>query len=120
LSPHTDHIVIYKAVSKHEIICNHYDHVPSCHISTATATTSVEMPDNKVITMNEVPENKAVGLRGASSIIAKFQEYVKETSGEESTCRDALERHVPKDSQCCSGSCLLAFIPLHTHPCLIL
>lgn len=63
-----------------------------------------EVPENNAIVANEVPENKGVGLRGASPIIVEFQDYVEETSGEESTCRGSVTSCM-RDSQCCSGNC---------------
>jgi len=55
---------------------------------------------------SNLPENKNTGLRGASPIIAEFQDYAKETSGEESTCRSSLAP-CSRDDQCCSGKCVV-------------
>jgi len=51
-----------------------------------------------------LPENENTSLRGASPIIAEFQDYVKETSGVESTCLGA-EGACSSHAQCCSGQC---------------
>jgi hypothetical protein len=83
-------------------------------ISVAAASTDThhdEMPENKTVAISEASENKAVGLRGASPVIAEFQDYVKESSREESTCRDGLAPCSPtKVDECCSGRCLQVFI----------